>query len=246
MERTKYFIIIIFGLFIPLLASATWKTEIYKAYIGNNMPGWKVIIDKMDREKNKSKDFILEMVNYQYGYIAYCIGIGKKEEAEKYLDLAFKNLEILEKQNFKPSEISAYKSAFYGYQIGLNKMKAPVIGPKSLKYSKLSMEQDPQNPMGYIQYGNSQFYMPAIFGGSKKEALVYFMKAEKLMEKEKLKLENDWNYLSLLALIGQSYTELEEFQKAKIYFEKALAVEPDYLFVKIDLLPALLKKMSTK
>jgi tetratricopeptide (TPR) repeat protein len=244
MERTKYFVIIVFGLLIPALASATWKTDIYKAYIGNNMPEWKVIIDKMNKEKIKTNDFIIELVNYQYGYIGYCIGIGKKEEAEKYLNLAFGNIETLEKQKFKSSEISAYKSAFYGYEIGLNKLKAPVIGPKSLKYSKLSMEQNPQNPMGYIQYGNSQFYMPAIFGGSKKEAVEYFLKAEKLMEKDKKKIESDWNYLSLLALIGQSYMEMKEFRKAKIYFEKALAVEPDYLFVKIDLLPSLLKKIS--
>ena len=108
------------------------------------------------------------------------------------------------------------------------------------------MQQDSQNPMGYIQYGNSQFYMPPIFGGSKKEALEYFLKAEKLMEKDKTKIKNDWNYLSLLALIGQSYVVMEEYQKAKFYFEKALAAEPEYLFIKIDLLPALLKKMSLK
>ena len=47
------------------------------------------------------------------------------------------------------------------------------------------------------------------------------------MEKDKIKIKNDWNYLSLLALIGQSYIEMEQYQKAKFYFEKALAAEPD-------------------
>lgn len=244
MERKNHFIIIMLVLLVPLQVLANWKTMIYKAYIGNNMPEWKVIIDKMDKEKNKTNDFILELVNYQYGYIAWCIGNKKDKEAEHYLELANKNLELLEKKEFKPSEISAYKSAFYGYEIGLNKMKAPFIGPKSIKYSKLSMEQDAQNPMGYIQYGNSQFYMPPMFGGSKQEAVAHFLKAEKLMEKDKAKTENNWNYLSLLALIGQSYFIMEDYKNAKKYYEKALADEPGFLYVKLELLPDLLKKMN--
>jgi len=223
MERKNYFITVILILILPIQAMANWKTVIYEAYISNNMPGWKVAIDKMNLEKNQSNEFILELVNYQYGYIAWCIGNKKDKDAEHYLEMANKNLETLEKNKFKPSEISAYKSAFYGYEIGLNKMKAPFIGPKSIKYSKLSMEQDPQNPMGYIQYGNSQFYMPAMFGGSKKEAVDHFIKAEKLMEKDKSKIDKDWNYLSLLALIGQSYFVMEDYKNAKIYYEKALA-----------------------
>jgi tetratricopeptide (TPR) repeat protein len=123
-------------------------------------------------------------------------------------------------------------------------MKAPFIGPKSVKYSKLSMEQNPQNPMGYIQYGNSQFYMPPVFGGSKSEAIEYFKKAEKLMEKDKVKIENNWNYLSLLALIGQSYFAMDDYKNAKIYYEKALAVESNFLYVKNELLPDLIEKMK--
>lgn len=106
------------------------------------------------------------------------------------------------------------------------------------------MEQNPQNPMGYIQYGNSQFYMPPVFGGSKKEAVEHFIKAENLMQKDKLKIENDWNYLSVLALIGQSYFAMEDYKNARIYFEKALKVEPDFLLVKLDLLPKLMKKQK--
>jgi len=246
MERSKNILLItmlFFGSFTQVLASS-YKIRIYDAYIGNNMNQWKIIIDEMESKKNKDNLFILELVNYQYGYIAYCLGLDKDDDAKKYLELALLKIEILEKAQIEISTISAYKSAFYGFEIGLNKMKAPFIGSKSIWYSKLSMEQDPQNPMGYIQYGNSQFYMPAIFGGSKKEAVEHFRKAEKLMEKDKSKIDKDWNYLSLLALIGQSYNEMEDYQNAKIYYEKALAVEPNFLYIKLELLPDLLKKMK--
>ncbi|GAB1452224.1 hypothetical protein MASR2M47_22800 [Draconibacterium sp.] len=234
---------LIFTAFSPVWATS-YKNKIYDAYIGNNMPMWKTIIDEMENSKRKDKFFLMELVNFQYGYIGYCIGAEKIDEAEKYFDLAEENLEKLEKMDVEVSEISAYKSAFYGYEIGINKMKAPFIGPKSVKYSKLSMEQNPQNPMGYIQYGNSQFYMSPVFGGSKIEAIEHFKKAEKLMEKDKTKIENDWNYLSLLALIGQSYFAMDDYKNAKIYYEKALAVEPNFLYVKLELLPELLKKLK--
>ncbi len=245
MERPKHFLILLqILLFSVHWCIASYKTEIYNAYISNKMENWKTSIDKMNLENNKSDDFILELINYQYGYIAFCIGTQKDNEAGKYLDMAVKNIAILDKKGFKPAEISAYKSAFYGYEIGLNNLKAPFIGPKSVKFSKLAMEQDPQNPMGFIQYGNSQFYMPAIFGGSKKEAIEYFLKAEKLMEKDKTKIKNDWNYLSLLVLIGQSYVAIDDYKNAKIYYEKALTFEPGFLYVKLELLPDLLKKMK--
>jgi tetratricopeptide (TPR) repeat protein len=245
MERQKYIIIIIILVFsaVSTVLASSYKNKIYEAYISNNMQKWKTIIDEMENSKNKDKEFLMELVNFQYGYIGYCIGAEKMNEAEKYLDLAKDNLEKLEKSGIEDSEISAYKSAFYGYEIGINKLKAPFVGPKSIKYSKLAIEQNPQNPMGYIQYGNSQFYMPPVFGGSKTEAVAHFKKAELLMESNKAQLVNDWNYLSLLALIGQSYFAMEDYKNAKIYYEKALNVEPNFLYVKNELLPELIKKL---
>lgn len=245
MERPKYFVILL-ALILSFTISvfASFKTDIYSAYIGNNMAQWKVIIDKMNEEKNKSNEFIIELVNYQYGYIAWCIGTEKDKEAEHYLEMASQNIDALKNKSFKPAEISAYKSAFYGFRIGLAAYKAPFLGPKSVKYAELSMKQDSKNPMGYLQYGNGQFHMPPIFGGSKKVAVEHFLKALHLMEKEPSRIEKDWNYLSLLALIGQSYFIMEDYQNAKKYYEKALRVEPNFLYIKKELLPDLLKKME--
>ncbi len=243
MERQKYIGIIVILLFtVSTVWASANKKNIYDAYIGNNMDKWKTIIDGMERSKTSNTDFLLELVNFQYGYIGYCLGNEKIKEAEKYLNLAEGNLKKLEKADGEASLISAYQSAFYGFSIGLNKMKAPFIGPKSVKYAKLAMEQNPQNPMGFIQYGNSQFYMPPVFGGSKVEALAHFIKAEELMNKNKIQLQNDWNYLSLLVLIGQSYTEMKDYKNAKTYYEKALAVEPGFLWVKLKLMPELVEK----
>ena len=126
---------------------------------------------------------LLELVNYQYGYIGYCIGFKKRDEARRYLALAENNIEILEKRNYKLSDIHAYKCAFYGFKIGLNKLSAPVNGMKSLDHAKKALELDNENYFAWIQYGNIQFYMPAAFGGSKKEGIEYFLKAKQMLEK---------------------------------------------------------------
>ncbi len=223
---------------------ASYKTDIYNAYISNNMNLWKKTIDEMNLQKPKSSDLRLELLNYQFGYIAWCIGNDKNDIAESYIEQGDINILILEKSSNNISLINSYKSAFYGYRIGLNKLKAPFIGPKSVECAKLAIKQDANNPYGYIQYANSQFYTPPVFGGSKKVALEYYKRAESLMAKNPEKIKNDWNYLSLLSMIAKAYTEIGEYENAKVYYAKTLKIEPNFLWVKNELYPNLLQKIK--
>jgi tetratricopeptide (TPR) repeat protein len=244
MERPKYQLIILWLLLLPLASIAGNKSAIYKAYISNDMAGWKRTIDAMQAEKNKTSPFLLELVNYQYGYIGWCIGADRKDEASKILGLAENNLEILENRSYRVSYLNSYKSAFYGFRIGLNVLKAPFIGPKSVSAAELAMKQDSTNPFGFIQYANSQYYMPAAFGGSKTLAIRYYQKAEKIMKANPAYLKEDWNYLSLLSIIGKAMEETGNLRAARQYYERILKLEPNFLWVKNDLYPNLLKKMK--
>jgi hypothetical protein len=205
---------------------------------------WKNIIDRMEADGTKNNGQILELVNYQYGYIGYCIGFKKREEAKKYLSLAEKNIEILEKRNFNPSDVHAYRCAFYGFRIGLNRLSAPVNGVKSLEHGKAALEMNRDNYFALVQYGNMLFYMPAAFGGSKKEGIEYFIRARELLEKNPSELVENWNYLSLLVIIAQSYTYINDLNSAKAVYENILELEPGFLYVKDELYPELLKKMG--
>ena len=244
MERQKYFIALVLLLFIFTSINASYKSDIYKAYISNNMNVWKKTIDEMNQQKSKSHDFRIELLNYQYGYIAWCIGNKKNEIAQSYIELGETNIRILEKTGHNASLVNSYKSAFYGFRIGINLFKAPFIGPKSVECAKLAMKLDYNNPYGYIQYANSQFYMPSVFGGSKSVALDYYKKAENLMIKNQEIIKEDWNYLSLLSMIAKAYTELNDYENAKAYYEKILKIEPDFLWIKNELYPDLLKKIK--
>ncbi|HON19017.1 MAG TPA: hypothetical protein PK990_07605 [Salinivirgaceae bacterium] len=234
MERSIYFFIIILSLFIrPVFAQN--NPEIYRAYITGDMARWKSVIDSLERTNPQSPTEIAELLNYQYGYIAWAIGNNKTTDAKKYLSEAQKTLERLEKKGFNPALVYAYKSAFLGFEIGLSPYKAPFIGPKSIEYARQSVKLDESNCFGYIQLGNIAYYTPSMFGGSKTEALLYYLEAKKLMEKKSSLIKNNWNYLNLLSTLIISYKDLKFHDLAMQYCQKALNFEPDFKYVKCDL-----------
>ncbi|HUX96176.1 MAG TPA: hypothetical protein VMV47_10635 [Bacteroidales bacterium] len=206
------------------------------------MDKWKSVIDRMEIIKDRSDELTLELLNYQYGYIGYCLEYNKKDEAKRYYSLAENNLETLEKGNREKSIINAYKSAFYGFRISFNAFSAPINGPRSLDYAKLALKQDSDNYLAYIQYANGYFNMPSAFGGSKKIALAFYQKARLILEKDPGQNQGDWNYLKLLTLIAQTYTELEDYNSAVKTYENILRIEPGFTYVRDEKYPELLKK----
>jgi tetratricopeptide (TPR) repeat protein len=243
MERKKSLVLFFLLILLHLHVHASHRENIYKAYINNDMQAWKNTMDKMNLSSgNASDEFLLELVNYEYGYIGWCIGNKKTAEAKEYLKKAENRLITLEKNQFRLSMIEAYKSAFYGFQIGFNKLKAPVLGPKSIEAAKLAIQYDPNNYFGYLQMGNIYYYSPAAFGGSKAKAIESYRQAEKLILSNNHRLKNDWNYLSLLVTLAQAYENTGNYESAKIYYQKILNVEPDFAWVKNKLYPEFLKK----
>ena len=244
MERKAYWLILILLIAINFVNANNYRDSIYSAYITGDMNKWEKVLIKIQSENLEDEHLVLELLNYQYGYVAWCIGNDQDDQAKKYIKESEGNIEYLEKRSFRPSMIEAYKAAFYGYRIGLNPVLAPFLGRKSINSAKLANELNPANPFVYVQLGNIEFYRPAIFGGSKKEGLKYFLKAEELWVNSTDYSTNDWNYLSLLVTIAQAYEHLKEWDLAFKYYEKILRIEPDFEYVKDKLFPELIEKIK--
>jgi len=244
MERQKHIYLTLLLVYTFSFALASNRSEIYQAYLSKDMGKWKQIIDRMEKETPKTDAFLLELINYQYGYIGWCLGTDRKKEAEKYLDSVEKNAYLLEDTSYKLSYVNAYKAAFYGFRMGLAFYKAPILGPKSLACCKMAMQLDKTNPFGFLQYGNALYYQPKLLGGSKTLALTYYLKAEKLMEESTVSKNGDWNYLNLLAIIGLRYQEMGQPEMAKKYYEKAIRLEPHFVWIKNELYPALKNQLK--
>lgn len=241
MERKNYILILALCILLPLYP-ATPAELVYKAYITGNMQQWRRVLTQVQQIGRPTAQQRLERINFQYGYIAWCIGNKKYTEAKEWIPKMETDLEQLEKSNTDPSSVYAYKAALYGYRIGINKLQAPFLGPKSRDFAEKSIKSNPNNPLGHQQYGNIQFYTPLLFGGSKENAAIHLLKALTLMEANPEQLKWNWNYLSLLTSIAELYYDTGNTEKAISYLKKTLKAEPGYQWVKEEILPLYEKK----
>jgi len=244
MERSKYWIMIIICVLFALNLNGSNKSVVYNSYINNQMLVWKGIVDRLNSQPEKSNELVLELLNYQYGYIGWCLGNNRKDEAVIYLKLAEENTKFLEARKFELSLVNGYKAALYGYHIALSKFSAPFIGPKSSDCAKQAVLLDPNQPFGYVQLGNVKFHSPSLMGGSKTEAIGYYLKAKAMMEKKGVEINGDWNYLSLLVTIAAAYESLDDNLKAKLMYEEILKIEPGFTWIRDELYPQLLGKLK--
>lgn len=220
--KTLILIILLSGQLSP------WSEQIYEAYITGNMSKWHIIVDKILEIKNKTNAQILETVNFIYGFVAWAIENNFEEKAQKYIAIANKYLENLEKNNYQLATVYAYKSAFLGFEIALNKLKAPFLGVLSLQYANKAIELDQNNYFAYEILGNIYFYSPSFFSDSRKKALKYYLKALKIIEKDISQTYKNWNYLNLLMSIAETYSILGDKKTALMYYTKILSFEPKF------------------
>lgn len=244
MERKIYYIIFILFFGISTQAQTPYKQKIYNAFLNGDMGTWKLTVDQMLQVKNQSTDFKFELLNYLYGYIGWCIGNERKPEARRYLDVAEKMAIELEEKKVNLSLVHAYQGAFNGYNIALAPYKVIFFGSRSIKHVEKAIQIDKMNYFGYMQMGNIEYYKPPRFGGDKYKSINYFGQAKALIENDYFKSKNDWNYLNILVSIAKSYTALGKYQEAKKYYESLLRIEPNFTWVKNNLLPELNKKIK--
>jgi CRISPR/Cas system CMR subunit Cmr6 (Cas7 group RAMP superfamily) len=223
MERKIYIVLL---LIIACITTNAHKSQAYNSFINNKMKEWKTIIDSL--EEQNVLDF--NLVNYYYGYVAWCIDKDKEDEGEEYLERVESLLDKLKLKTKNKSLIYAYKSALIGFEIGLDFFKAPLIGMYAMKYANKSVELDNKNYFAYLQIANNYFYTPKIFGGSTKKALTYYLQSEKLIKEKK----HNWNYINLLVSICRNYVELEDKENALKYYQKILIIEPNFKWLKTE------------
>lgn len=243
------FIIILFSVLSYVAYAESVSDAIYYSYVYKDMDRWKAVIDSLQAEKHKGNLNISQqwdLLNYQYGYIAWAISKKKekKDEAENYLALANENLEDLEELFAKTPILYAYKSAFIAYEIGLSPIKAPFVGLKSIKYGEKAVEQDSLSYISLIQYGNIMNYMPTIFGGSKPKAIKYYKKAKSIMEKDSTLVEKNWLYMNILLTLADIYKNQAQYDSTQVYYQNALKIQPEYPYIEDALMPSLLVKKN--
>lgn len=224
---------------LPLYAADFSKRVLYEAYLASDMTVWGNYLKRMDT-KSLSIAEMAEMVNYEYGYIAFCQGEKRMDEAEERLRLFEQHINRLETGGYSPSNVQVYRSSVCAYQIAYNKLKFISLANKAIAFVEKAVEIDSLNPIALTLKGNVDFYRPGAVGGSKKRALETFLKAEKLMRQQRMTVDC-WNYRSLQMCIAQCYEKLGDKKKAIAYCEHILDEEPDFVYIRDVYLPELKK-----
>lgn len=247
------FFVTVGTLFSVFSQSTSWeagKALVYDGYRNNKKSSWEQGIQLLKSEHKNNPDdlqILYELSLAEYGMIGYCLG---HEICGNYLNELFDevedNLEILLEAKPKSSEYHAMMGALLAMKIGLNPAKAIFLGPKSSKHIYKAVDYDQSNPSAWVELGNMRFHAPGIFGGDMEEAVICFDKAVSLFESQPTKKKNNWLYLHALAWLGQAYEKEDEPQKALAIYQKTLLVEPDFQWVRDELLPDLKKRMSGK
>jgi tetratricopeptide (TPR) repeat protein len=243
----RYFLILILA-FVVLKGNANplvdkLQCKFYEAFVTGDMGEWPDWMNMLEEEYNKSgdQDLLYELVLAHYGYVAYLIGIESEEKAKKYLEKGNKYNEILSRSEYYKSHAQAFKGAFLGYEIGMNKAKAVFLGPKSMKHINKAVDMNPYNPNVWVEKGNATFHIPKMFQGSFSEAARYFEKAIEYFEVSEEKTKCNWLYLNSLAWLARSYDKAKNVKKAYDTYQKILRIEPGFSWVKNELYPEFTK-----
>lgn len=237
MKSKNYFLsiaILCIIITIPISAKAEdYDKVIYHAYVNNNSSDWESVLKELENQSLSTIDKKLQLVGYYYGFVGYLISKNKYNQAKKYIEKG--NILIDEVLQESPENVTAYayKGSFLSFSMAINKIKSLVLASKSMKYINKAYELDPENIQAITDKGNLTAYAPNFAGGDKKEAVKYYEQAISLLEKEK-KTDENWFYLNLMVTLAQTYSDINENEKAEKLYLKILKKEPRLVWIKKD------------
>ncbi len=192
-----------------------------------------------------SNPLALYYVTYT-GYKLLEMNLMNSEAFEKYYGETEKSGLRVSAIKGMESEGKALLASIYMIKIARSPMSAISLTPTIFGLLDQAEKANANNPrINYIR-GVMKYNMPKMFGGSYTESADFLRKSIALFEKDETvdSLQPSWGYLESLAWLGRAYEELEIYEAAKFAYQKSLTVEPDFAWVKYNLLPALEKTIE--
>ena len=232
----KAVLVIVFFIGSISLQSQSLEMDIYDIYVSGKIPEWEPYLYNTCNNYEQA----LKQLEIQYAYVAWNIGANNMLAAKKHHRLSMKNALMLNGKYPDNADIHAITGALYGLEIALIRTKAASNGFKSFRYINQAIGLNAQSAQAWLQKANAEFYAPAVLFRNKHKAIDYYHKAIILFGKQNN--SGNWQYLNALALTGIAYTQLHLFAQARQMYLLALKAEPNFHWVKNDLLPNLEKK----
>lgn len=220
-----------------------FQQRIYQSFIKGEMNTWEATLVEMEDyyARFPLPAMLYDLLLARYGFIAVCLDKEEKARAREQLDKAEAELEKLLVYSAFQSRAHALQGAFLGFRISLRPLSAVRLGPRSYAAIDKALEADAGNPTAWMEKGNSRFYTPSVFGGSKEVARDAYARAAELFERN-MPANQRWLYLNTLVGLAKSYQYTGQHPLSVATYRKALEFEPGFKWVRDELLPEALKR----
>lgn len=217
-----------------------YDRRLYQAFISGNMADWEKVLVEFDALVIKSPTATnrFKLLHAQYGYIGYLLGVNQIDKAKPLIEKAEGHAKILANTSAYQATAKAIQAALLAYRISISPYKAPFLGPRSLSLIDEAIKLNSLNYHALIEKGNARHYAPAIVGGNPTEAVELYRKALELIEKDyKTGKPKTWWYINTYTQMGLAAQKAGNRNLAKSIFLTILEMEPNYKWVREELLP---------
>jgi tetratricopeptide (TPR) repeat protein len=144
------------------------------------------------------------------------------------------------------AEAAALHGSILGRLIGLEGgMSGMTLGPKSNQLISRALKENPASPRALLFHGIGLLNTPPMFGGDAAEGAKVIQRAiEAFAAAGDKSAGPHWGLADAWAWLGVAKRGSGDFAGARAAWQKALAIEPGYGWVKFALIPSLDKKAS--
>lgn len=137
-------------------------------------------------------------------------------------------------------ETHALLASVYGLRIGANQALGASLGPRSSGERAIAERLGAENPRVWLLKGIGAFFTPEAFGGGLERAGEYLDRSLELFEGDQPERPLPrWGRADAHVWLGRVHEGRGQVDRARTEYEAALALEPEYAWVRDVLLPEL-------
>ena len=175
--------------------------------------------------KESSQGYDQALANYRLG-LNYSF-VQQQDNATAALTLATEQLTELVKINSQDNESWALLAQVYGLRIAYQPMSGIELGPKAVSALTTAQKISPNNPRVLLFKGVSKYNTPAMFGGSKHQALIELSNAIEQYNNDQYS-EYHWGFAEAYTWRGLTQLTLGNKEAALADWAKAVEISPNY------------------
>ncbi len=162
-----------------------------------------------------------------------------RAQAERYAKDGLEHCEAALKLDERCADCWALKAALHGFLITFDPASGMTLGPQTMAELGRAQAIAPNNPRVWLLDGINTLHMPVAFGGGPARALDKLRRAQELFAAGPDTGAFDWGREDAWIWAGRIAAQQHDYAAADSCYAKALALDPDNVWVKQRLVPEL-------